>query len=103
MFRNLFGKSRQFKFSEPEDTACMVCRHVLDDGAPVLYVTHDADDGMWQFLCGAEDHTSEDARMVSLGQVVGIDPSVDELHDMPTGMGAERAAAGERWAPFKIA
>lgn len=102
MFGRLFGKSRQFEFSEPEDTVCMVCRHVLEQGAPILYVTHDADDGMWQFLCGAEAHSSEDAKLVSLVQAVRIDPSVNELHEMPVGMGTERASVGERWVPFRV-
>ncbi len=41
-------------FADAPDTAVITCCHVTDDGAPVLYVSHDEDDGMWQFLCGGE-------------------------------------------------
>ena len=37
-------------FTDAPDTAVITCCHVTDDGAPVLYVSHDEDDGMWQFF-----------------------------------------------------
>lgn len=80
----------------------MAWRHVLDDHADVLYVTHDSDDGTWQFLCGAEHHAPEDAKMVSLGQVVVLDPTLNALHDMPLGYGATRSATNADWEPFKL-
>lgn len=39
---------------------------------------------MWQFLCGKE-HTTDDARIVSLEEVCALDPSIDEVADMPCG------------------
>lgn len=102
MFKRLFGKSKRFEFARPETTACLVCRHVLEQDAPILYVTHDADDGTWQFLCGETNHASDDAKFIALVEAVRIDPSLNELHDMPLGMGAERASAGARWIPFRM-
>lgn len=102
MFDKLFKKKSDYHFSEPESTACMACTHVLDEHLPILYVAHDEDDGMWQFLCGADGHESEHAKIVSLGEVSAIDPSVNDLHDMPLAMAATRKSVNDRWQPFKL-
>lgn len=39
---------------------------------------------MWQFLCGKE-HTTDDARIVSLEEVYALNPSIGEVADMPCG------------------
>jgi hypothetical protein len=51
---------------------------------PILYVTHDEEDGMWQFLDGG-DASEEDARILSLKEIVAIDPSLAQLADLPLG------------------
>ena len=86
-----------YQFAQPENTACLSCVHVMREGAPILHVTHDADDGGWQFLCGA-DHGEDDA----MGEVVALDPSVNALHEMPEGIGAFRETAGGEWKPFRL-
>ena len=65
-----FTKKKQtlsFPFDDQQNTACIVCCHILE-GHPILYVSHDEDDGMWQFLCGS-NHNIEDASIVSLFEV----------------------------------
>jgi len=69
-----------YQFEQPRDTACITCSHVISDGAPVLFVTHDADDGGWQFLSGAE-HDIEDATVIGMGSVVDMDPTLNGLRD----------------------
>ena len=41
-------------FADTPTTAFITTRQVLE-GATILLVTHDADDGAWQFLCGTTD------------------------------------------------
>lgn len=44
-----FTKKKQtlsFSFDDQQNTACIVCCHILE-GHPILYVSHDEDDGMW--------------------------------------------------------
>ena len=60
-----------FPFNDDPRTACIVCNHVLNKEEPITYITHD-EDGMWQFLCGKE-HTTDDARIVSLEEVYALD------------------------------
>ena len=87
---------KEFPFADALDTAAIVCRHVLEEGAPVTYVSHDEDDGMWQFLCSGL-HETADARLVSLYSVWKRDESVGLLCEMPPGFIAWRAGAEGEW------
>lgn len=104
---NLFGQNKnnsketEFKFKEAKTTACFVCNHVLDKKRPILYATHDSD-GDWQFLCGQEDHTESNVKIISLLQAVELDKTINELYEMPTNVGAEREKVTEKWKPFRL-
>ena len=95
------GKKSAFKFKEAENTACFTCDHVLIGRLPILYMAHDID-GAWQFLCGANDHTEANAKLISLKQATQLDPSINELSDMPENMGAERRSLNDQWQPFRL-
>ncbi|MGZ5242756.1 MAG: hypothetical protein ACXWEY_08580 [Bacteroidia bacterium] len=100
----LFAKSKEtdFKFNEPENTACFVCDHVMNLERPILYATHDFDEGEWQFLCGQTDHTTKSIRIISLKNAAKIDNSINDLFEMPIGVGAERKSIESEWKPFKL-
>ena len=70
------------------------CR-VIDEGYPVLLVTHD-EEGDWQFLCNTTNDT-EDARIVGLQCVVENHPSVCDLSDLPMGWQALREGPDQPW------
>ena len=53
-----------FPFREDPNTATILCKHIARGEKPILYVSHDEDDGMWQFLCN-EEHTIEDLMLVT--------------------------------------
>jgi hypothetical protein len=65
-------------------------------GAPILMVSHDADDGGWQFLCGTSN-APEEGRIVHLEEIVGMDPTVTEVADLALGWLAFRSAVGGEW------
>mgnify|MGYP001284669018 CR=1 FL=1 len=102
MFNKLFNKKSDYKFQEPENTSCFVCSHILDRERPILYVSHDKDDSSWQFLCGHNDHTEDNIRIIGLGQATEIDNSVNDLYEMPKGICAERDNVGDKWTPYKM-
>ncbi len=83
-------------FDDPENVVTMTVRQVTHEGQPILLVSHDADDGMWQFLTGGTV-TMADAMLVSLRDVYSIDPTIGELADLPVGWTAMRLAIGEPW------
>lgn len=84
-----------YPFHDSPDTAVITCRHIIEDGEPVLFVTHD-DDGMWQFLCG-KSHDTDDARVVSLLDIFSMDNSVGELSELPSDCFAERDSVDSEW------
>mgnify|MGYP000806624111 CR=1 FL=1 len=71
----------KFPFYDAPNTATITCCHILENGEPILYVSHDEDDGMWQFLCG-KAHETDEAKLVSLKSVFDLDNSVGILKDM---------------------
>jgi hypothetical protein len=104
---NLFGQKKTdstktaFKFKDSATKACFVCDHVLDKKRPILYAAHDAE-GDWQFLCGQDDHTEKNAKIISLKQVTELDPTVNDLYEMPLQVGAERKSVKDKWVPFRL-
>ena len=89
-------KDKSFPFNDVENVATITCCHVMKEGKPILHVSHDADDGMWQFLCG-EEHTTADAMVVALRTVYETDPSVAAIANLPYGGKADRESADAPW------
>ena len=69
---------------------------------PILYATHDNEDGLWQFLCGENDHTEENVNVISLKNATLIDTTINELFEMPLGVGAERKNINSKWIAFRL-
>jgi hypothetical protein len=87
-------------FPDPPNVATFTTRQVVVDGKPILFVTHDADDGAWQFHSG-DDAQASDAMLVGLGQMLRHDRSLAELADLPVGWKATRSAVGQPWRRTK--
>ena len=83
-------------FDEPKNVAVITTRQIIRDGHPILYVSHDADDGAWQFHTGGAFAT-QDGMIVALHSIVELDPSVSQLADLPLGWVAQRANATAAW------
>ena len=82
------------------NTACIVCKHILNEKRPILYVSHDEDDGCWQFMCGDEHVFTEDARVIALVEAFELDASISQVAGMPCGCFAERESAASDWRIF---
>jgi len=83
-------------FDDPENVAVFSLRSIVFDGNPILHVTHDEDDGAWQFL-GKEDARIEDSAVVALKEILARDSSIAELHDLPLGWHAWRKNKSDSW------
>lgn len=83
-------------FEDPPNVATITLRRILQGTAPILVVTHDEEDGMWQFLDG-EEATESDAMVVGLAEIVAHDPSVAALADLPLGWYAFRDSTQDPW------
>jgi hypothetical protein len=84
-------------FADPKNVAVFTTKQVMQLGQPILHVSHDEDDGSWQFHTGAEQLSSSDAMIVALSEIVEHDPSVSELADLPCGWFADRDTVGSPW------
>jgi predicted adenylyl cyclase CyaB len=83
-------------FVDPEDTVAITLERILRAESPILLVTHDREDGGWQFLDGAHV-MEEDGVVVQLGEMIQFDPSLEDLADLPMGWHAWRSALGSPW------
>lgn len=88
-------------FGDPPNITAYTSRDIVEMGLPILLVTHNADDGAWQFHSenGAPAST-RDARMILLKNILARDPSIGKLADLPLGWRASRARVGEPWLRF---
>ena len=83
-------------FADPRNVAVFTVRDIVEMRQPILVVTHDADDGAWQFLTG-QPADMKAAMVVSLASIVRLDPTLTALADLPLGWEATRARAGDDW------
>ena len=65
------------------------------DGAVITSVFHEAD-GDWQFLTGPAI-SPDQAQLVHLSHVMSLDPTLDELRDLPLGYCAHRHGPDHSW------
>jgi len=88
--------SGDWPFEDPPNVAVFTTTHVIRAGRPILYVSHDAEDGAWQFHSG--DACSEaDATVVALEEIVELDSSIAGLANLPLGWCATRKSQGSAW------
>ena len=73
-------------FEASLNTAALTTRDIVDGSAH----------GGWQFLPGSTV-TSDDARVVGLGWICRLDPTLRELADLPEGWRAWREHPGAAW------
>jgi hypothetical protein len=82
--------------SRPAKRTVFTTKQVVKNRKPILFVTHDADDGTWQFHSG-DIARAEDAMILALSEIVEIDPTVAELADLPLGYKASRISPSSPW------
>lgn len=85
-----------WKFQDPPHTGVFLSETVHNGSEPVTYVSHDADDGAWQFL-GSSMADGGGPVLSCFHHPIDGDPSLSELADLPLGWFAERTKVGEPW------
>lgn len=78
--------TEDWPFAQPQDFPVTTVREVVDKELPITMVRHD-DDGDWQFMAGTEA-ALEDIRLISLAEIVALDPTLPQLASMPMGHSA---------------
>lgn len=85
-------------FLDPPNQATITTTFIMDGDRFVDFVSHDEDDGGWQFLSRASGTPKiENALVVGLQEVVITDHRLLELADLPIGWCAWRDKIGDPW------
>lgn len=72
------------------------CGHLFRRERPALLVARE--DGDWQFLCGNVDHNDPlEPYHVSVGALLDMDPTLNEIADLPPEWEAERSEIRADW------
>jgi hypothetical protein len=85
-----------WKFQDPPNVAVITNKRIIKSQDWIAHVSHDEDDGGWQFH-GRGPLNEQDAAVVSLRSIVELDPSVAELADLPLGWSASRESPDSPW------
>jgi hypothetical protein len=74
----------------------MTTKNVIKKNQTIVYISHDEEDGMWQFHDGSEFEL-DDAMLVSLEEVVALDSTLMKIYDLPIGWIAWRDTKDSVW------
>jgi hypothetical protein len=97
---DVFNELHDWPFDQATNVAAVTTRQVIEDGLPVLSVTHYLDDDSWAFVCGINEKT-EDGRVIGMGDALKLDPTLRTVADLPPGWTAWREAVGGTWQRFQ--
>jgi len=89
--------SQRWPFPDPKDAQVITVLSIIERAEPVRYVCRVEGKHSWQFLDGGPVDP-EEARAVTLGEMVEFDESLRDLADLPVGWYAWRDEAGEPWS-----
>jgi len=86
------------EFDESLYTAVFTTKFVMQDKHTITFVSHDLEDGAWQFLSNDQPENNEGmAMLVSLKEIIDQDPSILEVSDLPIGYIATRQSKKDNW------
>jgi len=92
----MMSRMTSWPFDQPTNCATIVSKSILERGAPILIVCHDADDHGWQFLDGVSEDI-DDLVIIGLAHILEIDPTMRELAQLQPGYEATRPNAASDW------
>jgi hypothetical protein len=95
--KNSHDPSRTWPFLDPPNTAVITSVRIFDEEDWVHYVTHDEEDGCWQFHPFTGEASMKEAAVVSLKGMLELEPRIEELADLPLGWHAWRDSKSGPW------
>jgi hypothetical protein len=78
------------------NVGAITTKQVIEQGLPILLVTHYADDHSWAFVCGTTDLV-EDGRVIAMKEALRRDPTLLMIADLPPGTSARRERVASVW------
>jgi hypothetical protein len=84
-------------FADPPNVAVFTSVRLLEGEEWVHYVTHDLDDGAWQFHPYSGPTSEKESVIISLAEMLDLEPRISELADLPIGWHAWREKRDAEW------
>ena len=81
---------------EPKYKQVLTTSYVLTNGSPVTFVLYD-EDGDWQLFGDDEVVEDEDAYLVTVEEIMEMEPALRKLPDMQPGQAVVREKESTRW------
>jgi len=81
---------------ESKNKSVLTTGYVLTNGSPVTFVLYD-EDGDWQLFGEDEVAEEEDAYLVSVEEILEMEPALRKLPDMQPGQAVAREKESTRW------
>ncbi|MDH6308434.1 hypothetical protein M2451_000745 [Dysgonomonas sp. PFB1-18] len=81
---------------ESKNKPVLTTSYVLTNGSPVTFVLYD-EDGDWQLFGEEEINEDEDAYLVSIEEMLEMEPALRKLPDMQPGQAVIREKESTRW------
>ena len=91
------GSTRAWPFADPPNVAVITSKDIVSGDEWISYVSHDKDDGSWQFLPPGGPTPEDQAAVVGLATILDLDPTVGELNDLALGWCAWRETKDAPW------
>lgn len=82
--------------NESPNKSVLTTSHVLCNGSPVTYVVYD-EDGDWQLFGDDEFDEDEDAYLISVDEILEMEPTLRKLPDLEPGQAAIRNSESKFW------
>jgi hypothetical protein len=83
------------------NSACFTTKNVVNRKLPITKVYHFSDDN-WQFSDSESTNSNKNIMIVSLGQILKIDKTVEKVLKMSKGYRAERTENNTVWKISKF-
>ena len=89
-------------FPDSLNTAVFTTKFVVHDRKEITYISHDFEDGAWEFYSDDNFDNYEDIVLIlSLDEIIQLDISVLEVADLPLGFVATRRSKADDWTITK--
>ncbi len=89
-------------FGDDPNVAVFTSRRIASGADWVYYVSHDEDDGAWEFYGPDGPASEDDTSIIGLGEMWRLTPRIAELADLPMGWCAWRESAHAPWQRMEI-
>ena len=99
VYSNIFWKSI-YPFHWQKNVMAITSTHITEHNKPILLVSRYSFDYNWAFLSG-QPITTEEMQLVSMEQIIKIDPTILNVATLEPGWSAKRNSISDKWVKYK--